>query len=322
MAIETLRPNAAGDETNIHWQYPDSGSHYDKVDEVTPDEDATWIYESDKTTYYRDLYNLPAHSEGSGTINHITVYARARNYATPSQAGLKIAMKSGSTVDEGSEETLTTSYVNYSKQWTTNPDTGSAWTWSEIDSLQIGVTLRGGHTAYYLQTRCTQVWVEVDYTGAGATEKTSSDAGAGADAKASGNPIATLVKSETGSGSDVLSQAQAILDGVETGNGVDAYVSLQTSEAKTSSDAGSGADTKASGNPVTTLIKTETGSGIEALIIRLLAAFDNGTSAEASEIGGGGLLKNLLATELGQGSDSLTAKIEIPIKGGGMKLWT
>ena len=39
---------------------------------------------------------------------------------------------------------------------------------------------------------------------AGVTEKSSSDTGSGADAKASGNPIATLIKAETGSGSDVL----------------------------------------------------------------------------------------------------------------------
>ncbi|KKK76274.1 hypothetical protein LCGC14_2865300, partial [marine sediment metagenome] len=33
ITIDTFRPNAAGDETSIETQFPDSGSHYDKVDE-------------------------------------------------------------------------------------------------------------------------------------------------------------------------------------------------------------------------------------------------------------------------------------------------
>jgi len=101
----------------------------------------------------------------------------------------------------------------------------------------------------------------------------------------------------------------------DAGSGADAYVSLETGVAKSSSDAGSGVE----GTPVpsATLAGSETGSGIEAFVARLLAAFDAGTGAEV-----GGLLKDLLVSELGRGSDSLIAKIETPTKGGGMKLWT
>jgi hypothetical protein len=101
----------------------------------------------------------------------------------------------------------------------------------------------------------------------------------------------------------------------DTGSGVDAYVSLEMTEPKTSSDSGSGAE----GTPVPSalLAGSETGSAIEALVARLLSAFDTGTGIEVSS-----LLKELFATELGWGSDSLIAKIEMPTKGGGMKLWT
>jgi hypothetical protein len=106
----------------------------------------------------------------------------------------------------------------------------------------------------------------------------------------------------------------------DTGSGVDAVDSLETPEAKSSSDAGSGVeDTPV---PSAILVSSETGSGIEVLIARLLAALDTGGGAEASSIEIEGLLKALFASELGQGSDSLTAKIEMPTKGGGMKLWT
>jgi hypothetical protein len=90
--------------------------------------------------------------------------------------------------------------------------------------------------------------------------------------------------------------------------------------AKTASDAGSGLE--AIPVPVAFLAGSESGSGVEDFIARLLAAAENGYGAEASEIGGGGLLKHLFASELGEGADGLTAKIEIPTKGGGMRLWT
>lgn len=106
----------------------------------------------------------------------------------------------------------------------------------------------------------------------------------------------------------------------DTGSGADAYVSLETGEAKTSSDAGSGVD----GTPVpsASLAGSETGSSIDAIIARLLAVFDTGGGVEAASIEVGELFQELFATELGQGSDSLAAKIEMPTKGGGMKLWT
>ena len=273
MATETLRPNAAGDEENLSTVVGDgSGTHYAAVDEATADEDTSYVECSGfNQGWQRDLYNIANHSAGSETINSVTVYARCKGINTISQTSLKIAIKTGGTVYEGNEETVTLSYANYSKQWTTNPNTGSAWTWTEIDALQAGINMREPDS--WDKTRCTQVYVEVDYTPA-VTGKTSSD----------------------------------------TGSGVDALYSLETPEAKSSSDTGSGIE----GAPVQSavLAGSETGSGIEALIARLLAAFDTGTGTEV-----GGLLKNLFASELGRGSDSLTAKIETPIKGGGMKLW-
>ena len=49
---------------------------------------------------------------------------------------------------------------------------------------------------------------------------------------------------------------------------------------------------------------------------------DTGTGLEASNVEGEGQPQDLSASEPGEGSDSLVAKIEMPTKGGGMKLWT
>ena len=270
MATEILRPNAAGDETSISNQYPTTGEHWDKVDEEVADENASRLH-TNSTSGQRDLYNLPASNIPDGaTINFIKIYFRCKAQANE-LAYAKPSLKSNGTVTDGTEILLSSSYTTYSEQWNTNPADGQAWEKADIDTLQIGVILKG-ISEYYVY--CTQVYVEIDYTPA-VTEKASSDAGSGADA-------------------------------------VD---SLETPEAKSSSDAGSGVE----GTPIQSAILagSETGFSIEALTSRLLAAVDAGGGVEA-----GGLLKDLFVTELGEGSDSLIAKIEIPTKGGGMKLWT
>ena len=164
MATETLRPNDAGDLTQISNQYPDSGEHWDKVDEETPDT-ITYVKGESDGTYY-DLYNLPAHSVGRGTINFIKVYSRAKADTTPDQYTHRIHIKTGGTIYDGAQVLVTTSWVTYSDQWNTNPKTEVAWTWDDIDALQIGISLRyeSSSPLVYPKTSCTQVYVEVDYT--------------------------------------------------------------------------------------------------------------------------------------------------------------
>lgn len=159
-ATETLRPDGAGDETNIDVEYPGASTHWEDVDEDPPDEHTTCVATS-SVAYLRDLYNIANHSVGGGTINHITVYARCNGNAAPDQESLKIAIKSNVTVSESGEKTVTTSYADYSNKWTTDPDTGLAWTWAAIDSLQVGVSLRRCQNVLAFETRCTQVYVVV-----------------------------------------------------------------------------------------------------------------------------------------------------------------
>ena len=161
--VETLRPNAAGDSSAL--TAVGDSPNYACVDESSADEDTTYVNRDyNSTAYTLDLYNLPAHS-GSGVINSITIYARCRK--THDVGYAKIACKTHSATYYGSEETLGESYANYSKQYTTNPNTSSAWTWTEIDALQVGVSLKhviSGPPEMGQGTRCTQVYVEVNYT--------------------------------------------------------------------------------------------------------------------------------------------------------------
>jgi hypothetical protein len=52
-------------------------------------------------------------------------------------------------------------WSNYSTQYTSNPQAGGVWTWAQINALQAGVRLS---TVGKLIPRCTQVYIEIDYT--------------------------------------------------------------------------------------------------------------------------------------------------------------
>jgi len=170
-STEILRPNAAGDQC----VFPDEAGdacpdHYKNVDEELPDDDTTWVgaetAPGDEPLYSNsyELYNIDDHVLGIGKIYQIKVYFRCKAQDTPTRASAKAVLKTGGTVYAGTSKTVTTSWADYSQVWTTNPDTGNPWTWSEIDALQAGVALRRCQpSGVGRRTYCTQVYVEVEY---------------------------------------------------------------------------------------------------------------------------------------------------------------
>ncbi|GAI79332.1 unnamed protein product, partial [marine sediment metagenome] len=128
--VETLRPNAAGDENAISNQFPADSfpatAHWDKVDEEDVDDAATYV-STVSTTYQRDLYNLPAHT-GIGTINFIKIYFRCKCLIDVGDA--KPSLKSDGVVTDGAKIDLTPSWTTYSQQWETNPADDEPWEWA------------------------------------------------------------------------------------------------------------------------------------------------------------------------------------------------
>lgn len=165
--VETLRPSGAGAETNcdIGGTVP-AATNWQSVDEAIADENTTYVV-APGSGWFRDLYNLPAHSVGIGTINKITLYFRVK---TDGWADVYGAIRSDTTVTETAlkdpaADFGANNWGTYTKEWATNPADAGAWEWADIDALQIGVNLQGdpanrGTVLAY----CTQVYVEVDYT--------------------------------------------------------------------------------------------------------------------------------------------------------------
>jgi len=75
----------------------------------------------------------------------------------------KAIIRTHSTKYEGNEETLNDTWTTFSYDWNTNPYTGSAWNWAEIDDLEAGIDLYANGPGSTF-TGCTQVYVEIDYT--------------------------------------------------------------------------------------------------------------------------------------------------------------
>jgi hypothetical protein len=114
---DTLRPNAAGDDTAISFQYPNSGAHWDKVDDVTSDNWSTYVY-TRSTNYQRDLYNIPSLNITEETINDVTVYFTAAKdpdayqiYAIPYEGSLSYGyIKTIETDTSGNNTTVVDSF--------------------------------------------------------------------------------------------------------------------------------------------------------------------------------------------------------------------
>lgn len=158
MSTVNLVPNAAGDSNECGGQDgPNDANNYLHIDDPvgSPDDDTTYLIRT--STYALDLYNVPNQSL-SGDISNVTVYARTK-YLMDMGACFKIAVKIGGTVYYSAEKYPGGSWTNDSNVWTTNPNTSAAWTWANINDLQIGIAM---------QDFCcvTQVYAVVTYSDA------------------------------------------------------------------------------------------------------------------------------------------------------------
>ena len=156
------RPVGAGDETAIKSQFPASGEHWDKVDETTSDNDSTYLY-TPTTNYEEDLYITANHSTqtAGGDIQYVEVFMVSRVILSAELNSAYVHIKTNGSEYNGASENLSTSYALYSNQWSDNPQSGSPWTWNEVDNLQTGVAMRKAGPA--IDSRCTQVYANINF---------------------------------------------------------------------------------------------------------------------------------------------------------------
>ncbi|GAJ14202.1 unnamed protein product, partial [marine sediment metagenome] len=154
--VVTIRPNANGNANEFETQWPDTGQHWDKVDEEEQDQNSTYLL-TDKDDLV-ELFNLGACGLSDVTINFVKVYTYSTDY-NDNNNRFRIMVRSSATEAFGDQIDRTSWRLN-SATWATDPATGSAWTIAAVDGLQAGMktySMNGGR-------RLTQVYVEVDYT--------------------------------------------------------------------------------------------------------------------------------------------------------------
>ncbi|MHB8085554.1 MAG: hypothetical protein ACYDHZ_06990 [Dehalococcoidia bacterium] len=171
MSILILRPN--GDNVAGCSQSRSVGSYnHDCVDEETYD-NTDYCVVSAASSPQRDHYDFPDHGTENGPISKVTVKAVSNYVASGggSDSGLIILSARMAGIDyDDSGHSLTAAETLYSHDWTINPNTGNAWTWSEIDVLSAGCVLaaaglvegKGGNT--YTNSFDYQFCIEVTYT--------------------------------------------------------------------------------------------------------------------------------------------------------------
>lgn len=155
-STETLYVNGDGNDTS-GWR--SEGGDYQKVDETTPDDGTTYLYGVTADDLASFTLTNPSFA-ASSTINAIWVYAYVYS-VDPVDSTFQIYARTNSTNYYSSTLTGHSSlgYFEFVNKWTTNPNTASAWTVSDLTSLEVGV--KKINTA---GQRLTMMKVVVDYT--------------------------------------------------------------------------------------------------------------------------------------------------------------
>lgn len=160
MATLTLRPTGDNSVGSIWYDTDlDQTNLYSHVDESSLNEaDYNVIIGSPTTLTSILLYNWANHTTEEGVITDVIFYAQAKVVSGDSHFHFAIP-------DAGhleTQQTLTGTSTLYHQHFTTNPHTGSAWTWGEIDALTAGFQATVEYQYYNAEVY--QTYIEVVYT--------------------------------------------------------------------------------------------------------------------------------------------------------------
>ena len=152
--IRYIRLAPDGDSA-VTWTPSTGSDNYALIDEHPPS-DTDYVETS--TTNDEDLYTLANYTTGK-TVDHLTQWIRAA-YQTISGSIIPV-VKSGTTTDVATSQSLTSSALYYWQILPTDPDTDLPWGTTSINALLIGQRATVGLTG---SVRVYQHIIEVGYT--------------------------------------------------------------------------------------------------------------------------------------------------------------
>ncbi len=165
-SAEIMRVDGAGDYDvgGYFAESPASGNRWDKLDDVVPDDAATYIYCSDAANWRQEPYTLQnSQALVDSTIDNVTVYFRVQwwDQTRYYQPGLRLdsvenmGTQVSNAVPGGAWETLSE---------TISRPGGGVWSLSDLDSLQVIIALKAGVASAAI---ITQLYISVSYSNAG-----------------------------------------------------------------------------------------------------------------------------------------------------------
>lgn len=161
----TMYPTGVG-ETGIGAQIPDSGAHWQKVDDVgAHDSDATYVYTqaNGENLTQRDMYSITNTVPLGAVISNTTIYVVSKYSDANGIHNVWTELKIGANYYESDAQNVTNTYAPYSRSYDTNPSSGLAWVQSDYNSLLIGVK-HNVAAAKLTKLYTTQVYIVVTYT--------------------------------------------------------------------------------------------------------------------------------------------------------------
>lgn len=161
-------------------RYPNSGYHYTKVDDTVGSHDynSTFLNAFASAAQCEENFGFSAFTLPSGSTDitlTIRAYARSENAIYPGT--LQMGILVDGTWDEKSVQSITsTSFMLLDDEWTTNPETSSAWTAEDINGtgsyplteMEFYLTAGAHYDSKvgweYYPARVTQIYLHVEYT--------------------------------------------------------------------------------------------------------------------------------------------------------------
>ena len=152
MATSTFRPTGAGSYTD--WT-PSAGSNWQNVDETSSDGDTT--KNTVVSALARDSFTSTDAISTSATVSKVTVYVTMKSSSAFSILPQLLVVSSAVTGQGYPSGTpfLTTSYAEYSLDFTTDPATGAAWAATAVNAAEFGYAeITGAGTPTASATQC------------------------------------------------------------------------------------------------------------------------------------------------------------------------
>jgi len=131
----------------------------------SPDDDTTYTYAS--TGFYKDYFDfLPFNVPSGSSITSVRLRARFRLSTAGGNNHVRGILKVNNvTYNSNPEDVWYGAYQDETWTWTTNPNTGSAWTVDDVNGIGSNPLQTFGYECLTLQTLlCTQVYIEVIFT--------------------------------------------------------------------------------------------------------------------------------------------------------------